>query len=441
MGNQLSFAVTESELQRQRASMAKGYSLDPRGKGDAIMIVIISMFYGIKFLAVLYMLWNRNYPPLKAKNLTIMTLVMVASVIWFVGDLQTNGHIPLANTHLTNCKAFGIWGRLLFGVCLQNSLISLRAYILYRVFGRSLTSHSLALYIPYFMYLMCLVIFGVVMQILKPAITIEYRPDIDLCSHANGFVVAMFSIIAATVIIGLAVHWKIRRIKSSFNENREMIVAYVIVLFVLLFTAILSATRRKYIRDVRLRIIFTSLSHFMTNSMWWLIMAVPLYKCAFDRERYLTQWISKLHKDGLQKEYNVELNATDVNVCKLLLAANSEGNKEVANIFPTEDSIYGDKDGDFCANKHVSFSRPSEISISSHGGSSYERVTRLSSAVDRHQGNILPANPNSYVVPPVGPQFYTPISIPENAVMAPLTLIAAHNRHLDNYDSSNRHLL
>ncbi|KAJ1934873.1 hypothetical protein GGF37_006209, partial [Kickxella alabastrina] len=117
MGNHLSFTVTESELMRPIFAKEMSASLDPRGKADAIMVVVIATVYAFNFLAVIYMLWHRNYPPLKSKNVIIMAFIFVVSAVWYVGDLQANGHIPLANSGLTNCKAYGLWMRILLGAC------------------------------------------------------------------------------------------------------------------------------------------------------------------------------------------------------------------------------------------------------------------------------------------------------------------------------------
>ncbi|KAJ1896746.1 hypothetical protein LPJ66_003808 [Kickxella alabastrina] len=108
MGYRLSVSLTESELQRQKNAEEMLIRLDLRGKADLIMLIIISTVYSFDFLAVVYTVWNRKYASIKSKNVIIMVLIMVVSVVWFVGDLQSNGHLLLAGTHLMDCKAFGL---------------------------------------------------------------------------------------------------------------------------------------------------------------------------------------------------------------------------------------------------------------------------------------------------------------------------------------------
>ncbi|KAJ1946412.1 hypothetical protein GGF37_001178 [Kickxella alabastrina] len=102
MENQLSFSVTESELNRVISSKLARVTVDPRGQADMTMLIIIASAYCLDVLAVVYMLWNRKYPPIKSKSPIIMAMMMAISIIWFVGDLQANGHVPLA-VPLANC--------------------------------------------------------------------------------------------------------------------------------------------------------------------------------------------------------------------------------------------------------------------------------------------------------------------------------------------------
>ncbi|KAJ1937549.1 hypothetical protein EC988_007857, partial [Linderina pennispora] len=45
-----------------------GYHLDPVGKHDLAVICVFSAIYALDLLAVLYLIRNRNYPPLKSKS-------------------------------------------------------------------------------------------------------------------------------------------------------------------------------------------------------------------------------------------------------------------------------------------------------------------------------------------------------------------------------------
>ncbi|KAJ1895130.1 hypothetical protein LPJ66_004776 [Kickxella alabastrina] len=188
--------------------------------------------------------------------------MMVVSMVWFVGDLQGNGHLPLANTPLTNCKAFGFWMRILMGACTICALTAFRAYGLYRVFFLNLPYHTVGLYLPFFIYYMIMLVYGIVAQVLKSSLTIEYFAPLDICNYKMEFKVSLFAFMWLSWVAIIGVFWKIRNIKSSFNEGREMMVT------------------------------------------------LPMYNCMFNRQEYLSRWILKLRKDGLQNEYDDDPNAS-----------------------------------------------------------------------------------------------------------------------------------
>ncbi|KAI7823492.1 hypothetical protein BX661DRAFT_186730, partial [Kickxella alabastrina] len=225
----------DQRLNRVEYGKSVNVTVDPRGKPDMIMLIFFSVIYCFDFFVLAYMLWNKKYPPIKSKNPILMTILMLISMTWFVGDLQSNGHVPLANTPLTNCKAFGF-------VC---ALTALRAYGLYRVFYLNLPYHSLGLYLP--------------------VLNNFLHPVLRFCSLDNGFKTSLF------VLLGI-----------------------------------------------------TCIDHFGTHLLWWLIMAVPMYNCMFNRQRYLTHWINKLRKDGLQKNSDAIAN----NGHESLLQATTDRNKD-----------------------------------------------------------------------------------------------------------------
>ncbi|KAJ1899450.1 hypothetical protein LPJ66_002107 [Kickxella alabastrina] len=438
MGNGISFAVTESELDRQIAGEGMELRVDPRGKADAIMIVVVGVLYMINFLSVLYLLWNRKYPPLKAKNPALMALLMAIFLVWYVGDLQIDGHLPLANTPLANCKAFGLWMRILIGVCGMLSLIALRAYGLYRVFVLNRPYHSLALYLPFAIYWVCISAYGIVIQTLNPSKTTHYVPGLDICDINSGFKISMFVVMWISLWIVMFAHWMIRNIKSSFNESREMVVTCSILLAVLIYETVINYVRPMYPLNVSLRIITTVLNHFATNSLWWTIMAVPMYKSIFQRQRYLNQWVFKLRMDGLQKEYEVDSDKIPTNHHRSLLMTSTTGNKDGGEFYPIDNCIY-ENIVVSRRNPHSSLSQSSKIPLFTNGDSAYDQARR-----GQHTGDaIMDSLPlrNQSISPKLTPQLYTPISFPEDPVMVRVKPGADQRGNSNHYEANDRYLI
>ncbi|KAJ2660720.1 hypothetical protein IWW48_002817 [Coemansia sp. RSA 1200] len=306
----MSFSLTPEEEARVRLAELLGYTLDPISKKDMAMIIVISVVYGIDLLAVIYMLWNRHYPPLKSKSPLLMAFAYMSCVCWFIGDLQINGHVHLAGTALTNCKGVGVWVRVLLGVCTVSSLIALRSYGLFRVFRHNLPYNGFGFYLPFLAYCGCTLIYGIVAQVLSPKITVEYMPLLDICYCPKPFRAALYGYIWATWVLVALINWKIRNIKSSFNESREMTVSCVFVFIALTFNTVLQFKSPQYPFHQVQRIVTTSLDHLVTNLVWWTIIGGPLLNCLFRRQKHLGYWKAKLRKDGLQNEYDIESEET-----------------------------------------------------------------------------------------------------------------------------------
>lgn len=283
-----------------------GMKLDPRGAGDVITVIVISCVYFITFLGAILLLWQRKYPPIKSKNPFLMAGFFASSVLWFAGDIQANGHAPLKGTPMVHCKAFGVWVRALLGACAASALIALRSYGLFRVFCKNLPYRGLGFYLPFLVYCVCIAVYGIVSQVLSSSITIMYLEAGDICYYSSGFKASLLALLWVTWVLVALTNWKIRHIKSSFNESREMIISCLVVFGILTFTTVLHYAKPKYPLDLKWRIATTALDHVATNTVFWTVVGVPLYKCVTDKKRYLEQWKWKLRQDGLHREYEVE---------------------------------------------------------------------------------------------------------------------------------------
>ncbi|KAJ2743403.1 hypothetical protein GGI20_003765 [Coemansia sp. BCRC 34301] len=306
----MSFAFTVAEQNRVKVAAALGYHLDPISYKDLGLIIAISVMYGIDLLAVIFMLWNRNYPPLKSKRPLLMAAAFASCVCWFIGDLQINGHIHLAASRLTNCRGIGVWVRVLLGVCTVSSLIALRSYGLFRVFRQNRPYRGLGLYLPFLVYCACTLIYGIVAQALSPKVTVEYLPLLDLCYCPKPFRAALFVYIWITWLFVAIINWHIRGIKSSFNESREMAWSCFFVFAILTFSTALQFAQPEYPFHQTQRLLTTGMDHLGTNLVWWAIMGEPIFNCLFRRRKYLEYWTAKLRKDGLQNEYEIASSGT-----------------------------------------------------------------------------------------------------------------------------------
>ncbi|PIA12735.1 hypothetical protein COEREDRAFT_90090 [Coemansia reversa NRRL 1564] len=294
------------EQQRIDAAALLNMKLEPRTSGDLAVVILLSVVYGIDLLAALALLWNRKYPPIKSKGPILMACLFVCSALWFVGDLQVNGHVRLINTVFTNCRGFGFWVRALMGICGVCAIVALRSYALHRVFKLNLSNRGFCFYLPLLVYIGCILVYGIVAMALHASASVEYMPLLDICRMDEPFKITIFVFIWVTAIFVGFINWKIRNIKSSFNESREMAIACGIVFVVLTFNTCVQFIHPHYPFVQRYRITTTILDHVCANALWWSVIAKPLYCSLFIRKRYLRKWVRRLRNDGLQRAYEIE---------------------------------------------------------------------------------------------------------------------------------------
>ncbi|KAI7823493.1 hypothetical protein BX661DRAFT_226230 [Kickxella alabastrina] len=196
---------------------------------------------------------------------------------------------------MTNCKAFGFWMRILLGICGVFSLMNWGVWAVPHFLSLSSVLQPRAISSVLCIPVVCDCFWSCWSSTPGQRHNSVYIP-IDMCNVYSGFQTAMYMFLCVTVSIVVVVHWMIRNIKSSFNESREMVATCAIILANLIFATIMVYAPLKN-------------PHVGVNAMWWLVMAVPMYNCIFNKQRYLEFWVTKLRNDGLQREYDVGLDA------------------------------------------------------------------------------------------------------------------------------------
>ncbi|KAJ2741882.1 hypothetical protein GGI20_004872 [Coemansia sp. BCRC 34301] len=306
MANLMSFSVTPQEQIRVKLFMLAGKKFDPRGAPDLIMLFVFLGIYLFNFAAVLFMLWNHKYPPLKSKNPILMLFIFLSSIFWLAGDLQVNGHAPLKGTPFTNCKFFGVWMHVLMGVSVMSSLIGLRSYGLYRVFCKGRPFRGVALYVSVAITVSFILSFGIISQALPAPISVYYMDLVDMCFFGPEYRAGLITFVWVNWAAVIAINWRIRHINCSFNETREIFLACGVVFLVLIGMTTLTYVVPEFALEARYRILATSMNHFGAISVWWLLLYKPMYECLTNRQGYLDEWMRKLRQDGQQEAYHYD---------------------------------------------------------------------------------------------------------------------------------------
>ncbi|KAJ2000853.1 hypothetical protein GGI04_003982 [Coemansia thaxteri] len=302
----MAFPNEAFEDQRLQNAIALKVELDKRGAADVATVMAFAAVVFINFLAVLFTLWNRNYPPIKAKSPLLMTCLFVGSTFWYIGDIRGHGHVQQYGTGLADCHVSNIWMHAVSGMFAVCGLYALRSQMLYQVFHLNQPCSGLKFFMPTIVYSTIVLVFAIVMQALGDKRTTYYVPQLDICSGTNTYKITILTLLWGAVLYDAVMYWRIRNIKSSFNESREMAAVSSLSILVLLVTTLISFLKPSYPLLMPFRVTMTVIGQFCVHLTWWSIMAVPIYQCLFNRHTYLVKWRATLREDGLQREYRAD---------------------------------------------------------------------------------------------------------------------------------------
>ncbi|ORX69404.1 hypothetical protein DL89DRAFT_267638 [Linderina pennispora] len=279
------------------------FDVDPIGPMDKATIIVGACFYGFTFLVLVYAFVNRNYAPIRAKNLMLTALVFVGAVLWFVGDIATNGHVELIGVW-SRCKVWCLWFRVFFAYTFS-AAVGIRAYGLYCVFVLHRPYRGIGFYAPIVGLFVMLLIFCVTSQLISDEKTVMYVPELEMCTYVWGFRGACLGLLWLIWLFVFYFVFKIRNIHSSFNERWESIICCTLALGIDLFTTLMHTINPHYPLIMRYRVANTFFDFCMGNLVTLVMVFYPVVQCIFNREGYKREWMAKLQADGLRKEYKV----------------------------------------------------------------------------------------------------------------------------------------
>ncbi|KAJ2139221.1 hypothetical protein IW136_002912 [Coemansia sp. RSA 678] len=349
----MSFEFTPQEQTRVQLAHLGGVQLDPIGHADLAVIAVLCSVYFVNFAAVAFLLWNRNYPPLKSKYPFLMAAIMISMFIYFLGDLVLKAHVHVRGRVLSNCMLFCVWMRVIFGAYMVSVLTTIRSYALFCIFLCNRAFRGKYACCAAAIATVLAIVFVVVTYTMPGAQTVRYVPLIEMCSMSYAYRAVVQGLLWLVWIINAAINFQLRNITSSFNESREMFVACAAVFTLLAFNTVILYTHPLYPTNMALRITETLCSHVIANFLWWFIMFRSIYNCAIRRDAYLAEWKDKLVRDGLQKQYQIA--RTDPFSVTVVSVASSN----VAKLVSLPRGMVTDHDG---FDARTSFSRHSMVS-------------------------------------------------------------------------------
>ncbi|KAJ2697709.1 hypothetical protein FB645_005838 [Coemansia sp. IMI 203386] len=280
-----------------------GKTVDPVDTADTIVIAVGSVIFGITLIMIIYAWFNRNYRPIRAKNLVWTTSIHISGILWFLGNIVANGHVKIVGA-FAHCKLWILWFRIFFCYVFA-SMVIVRLYALDRVFNQNKPFRGRANLIAVGIVAAFNVLFCLIVQFINSDLTVSQSTNFAVCDVNMGLRIAAITI-QWVLWLGVAVLiYRLRNIQSSFNEFRESLAIFIVAILTLIDTSVNNFVFRFYPLMMKHRIEKTAVDVLAANIMVWLILAQPIYNCMFNRRKYETGWLEKLTKDGHKKEYDV----------------------------------------------------------------------------------------------------------------------------------------
>ncbi|KAJ1851454.1 hypothetical protein LPJ76_006078 [Coemansia sp. RSA 638] len=269
---------------------------------DNIAIAICAGVFGLTAMLLVFAWCNYNYRPIRAKNLTWTTLIYLSTVLWFLGNIPSNGHVRIVGAW-SNCKLWIIWFRVFFCYVFATMCI-VRFYALDRVFNQKKPFTVWSSLISGGAVIVLNVAYCLVNQLISGSLTIEYVPSLEVCNVTQAFRIAaltfMWIIWAAVGVL----FFRLRNIQSTFNEFYESIAIFAVIIGLLIESSITNLYYIYYILEKRRRIQKTVVDMAAANLVIWLFIGYPVFMCIFRREKYEQQWLEKLAQDSPNHAFN-----------------------------------------------------------------------------------------------------------------------------------------
>ncbi|KAJ1744050.1 hypothetical protein LPJ78_004642 [Coemansia sp. RSA 989] len=276
------------------------------GSDDVVTIVVCSGLFGLTAIMLTYAWCNYNYRPIRAKNLTWTTLIYFSTVLWFVGDLVTNNHVRLVGVW-SECKLWILWFRVFF-VYVFASMTIVRFYALDRVFNQKKPFTKRSSFIAGLIVISFNVTYALINQLISDRLTLEYDSTLELCNITMPFRISALTIQWIMWAGCSVLMFRLRNIQSSFNEFRESILIFLVIIALLTETTVTNLHFKYYIFVKWRRIEKTCVDVVAATLVIWIFIGYPVYMSIFHRKQYEQKWLEKLAQDAPGNTYNVTSN-------------------------------------------------------------------------------------------------------------------------------------
>ncbi|KAJ2705707.1 hypothetical protein FB645_002197 [Coemansia sp. IMI 203386] len=269
------------------------------------------------FFPILYAIWFRDFPPMRAQHVGITVAVGVGGIIFNISNNLVQG---MAEYHgvLGLCDFWGAWVIFTFGLAVFTCSLNMRLILFYRVFvtGNTLkqTNNKVLNFFrrfwPFFALWSPSLVSSIVVTALKGPRGAWLLEDHGLraCTFSDGYLYWIYAFFAAMIILSWILYFRMRSVAQAFNGFRMAVWTLIIFSLTLIISMVINIIKGSNQSWGRIAIALSNM--ILINGYIWLILGPPVIGHLFWREQTMRHFMNTLHKDSLiaQQTRGFELN-------------------------------------------------------------------------------------------------------------------------------------
>ncbi|KAJ1994694.1 hypothetical protein H4R33_000117 [Dimargaris cristalligena] len=271
---------------------------DPMSLSDYVLLGVASGVFAINSIIYICIFFNdKKFLPFRTKNTAMMGFGLVASILWWYGSFFNQGGM-LSVQSLNMCRFMGYWLRWALGGFALLAILLYRTLIYYQIFIRKRPARNGWIYLtPLLVYLPGLVIV-ILPTAMTSLLTAQRVGDVSYCVSQTPVVVVTWAYCTLVLVTLGFLSSRIRHVKATFNEFREMLWTIGPIIVALLVSGGLSSS--DYQHTFWARLICNIFNLIAACAFFWAVYGGCFIGFLFNRQKYLARFAHSLAKDGFQ---------------------------------------------------------------------------------------------------------------------------------------------
>ncbi|KAJ1723383.1 hypothetical protein LPJ61_005830, partial [Coemansia biformis] len=256
------------------------------GFWDIFALVFGAVMMLLNTILYVYAMVHHKYPPLRAKNLKLISVLWLCTVIWYIGIIGTLFNLHHLFGVSSSCLLFGLWFRVLLGIFAFIYIHSMRIYIYIRIFVRFQKVTFRVYLVGFVVFVLIIVGYGLPMSILGSQLTVKYITELDTCVYGRVFSELTFSVIWIGWACVLLITFLARNINTSFREYHEMLLIVFLCSTAIAYETISHHIVTNFIFHRWSRVLTAFIEYLANQTSLVILLGTPVYNCIFHREEY-----------------------------------------------------------------------------------------------------------------------------------------------------------